>query len=48
MFEYEEKNYYKPIRVGNIWSNDYLEYESSKDKIKHYKLKYNLIKSDHT
>ena len=25
-FEHEEKeNYYKPVRVGNFWSNNYFE-----------------------
>ena len=30
LFEYEEKeNYYKPLRVSNFWSNNYIEYESN-------------------
>ena len=35
-FEYEkvEENYYKPIRVNNIWSNNYIEYKSNGDKNK--------------
>ena len=24
----QEKNYCKPVRVGNFWSNNYIEYES--------------------
>ena len=28
----EEENYYKPVRVSNFWSNNYLEYESSGDR----------------
>ena len=32
LFEYEQENYYKPLRVGNFWSNSYIEYESSGDK----------------
>ena len=24
----EEENYYKPVRVSNFWSNNYIEYES--------------------
>ena len=28
-FEQEEENYYKPVRVGNFWSNNYLEQESN-------------------
>ena len=27
--EKEEQNYYKPVRVSNCWSNNYIEYESS-------------------
>ena len=30
-FEHEEKDYYKPVRVGNIWGNNYIEYESNGD-----------------
>ena len=31
IFEYEkeEENYYKPIRVNNVWSNDYIEYKNN-------------------
>ena len=28
----EEKNYYKPVRVSNFWSNNYIERESHGDK----------------
>ena len=28
-FEHEEENYYKPVRVGNFSSNNYIEYESN-------------------
>ena len=35
LFEQEGKeNYYKPVRVGNIWSNNYIEYESNGDRNK--------------
>ena len=35
LFEHEEKkNYYKPVRVSNFWSNNYFEYESSGDRNK--------------
>ena len=27
----EEENYYKPVRVSNFWSNNYIEYESNDD-----------------
>ena len=30
----EEENYYKPVRVSNFWSNNYLEYESSDNRNK--------------
>ena len=33
-FEKEEENYYKPVRANNIWSNNYIEYESGDDKNK--------------
>ena len=31
-----------------FWSNNYIEYESNSDKIKHYQLKNILNKLDHT
>ena len=35
LFEYkEEENYYKPVRVSNFWSNNYIEYESNSDRNK--------------
>ena len=37
LFEHEqeeEKNYYKPLRVSNFWSNNYIKYESNGDKNK--------------
>ena len=30
----EEENYYKPVRVGNLWSNNYVAYESNGDRNK--------------
>ena len=28
LFEHEEEeNYYKPVKVGKFWSNDYIEYK---------------------
>ena len=27
----EEENYYKPVRVNNFWSNNYIEYKSNID-----------------
>ena len=34
LFEQEEENYYKPVRVNNVWSNNYIEYESDSDRNK--------------
>ena len=35
LFEYEEEeNYYKPVRVSNIQSNNYIEYKSNIDRNK--------------
>ena len=34
LFEYEEEDCYKPVRVGNFWSNNYIEYESNGDRNK--------------
>ena len=43
----KKKNYYKPVRVGNFWSDSYVEYESKIDRNKQYQLKNNLIKLNH-
>ena len=32
--EKEEENYYKPVRVNNSQSNNYIEYKSNGDKNK--------------
>ena len=34
LFEHEEKNYYKPVRANNFWSNNYTEYKSKGDRNK--------------
>ena len=31
---HEEECYYKPVRVGIFWSNNYIEYESNGDRNK--------------
>ena len=31
-FEHEEEDYYKPVRIGNFWSNKYIEYKSKSDR----------------
>ena len=40
----EEDNYYKPIKVGNFWKNDYIEFEINSDKSKSLSVKKYLIK----
>ena len=32
LFEHEEEDYYKPVRVGNFWSNSYIKYKSKDDR----------------
>ena len=32
LLEYEEENYYKPVRVNNFWSNNHIEYKSNGDR----------------
>ena len=35
LFEHEEwKNYRKPVRVSNLWSNNYIAYQSNSDRNK--------------
>ena len=34
LFEHEEEDCYIPLRVGNLWSNNYIEYESNGDRNK--------------
>ena len=34
LFEHEEENYYKLVRVTNFWSNNYIEYRSKSDRNK--------------
>ena len=49
-YEKEEEIYYKPVRVNNSWSNNYIEYKIKGDKnriIEYYQLKNILIKLDH-
>ena len=40
----EEKDYYKPIRVGNFWNKNYIEHESSSDRNKNLSVKEYLDK----
>ena len=34
IFKHKKENYYKPVRVCNFWSNNYIEYESNGDRKK--------------
>ena len=34
LFKLEEENYYKPVRVGNFWSSNYIEYDSNSNRNK--------------
>ena len=34
IFRHKKENYYKPVRVGNFWNNNYIEYESNGDRKK--------------
>ena len=34
LFEHEDENCYKPVRVINFWSNNYIDYESNDDRNK--------------
>ena len=34
----EEENYYKPVAVGNFWSNNYIEYKSYSDIKKNHNM----------
>ena len=47
LFEQEE-NYYKPVRVGNFYSNNYIEYENNGNKIKALSIKEYLDEGNHT
>ena len=42
-FEHEE-NYYKPVRVNNVWSTNNIEYESNSNKNKTISVKKYLNK----
>ena len=34
LFKHEEEKQYKPVRVGNFWSNNYIKYECNSEKNK--------------
>ena len=39
LYKKEEKDYYKPMMVGNFWNSNYIEYESNGDKNKNQSVK---------
>ena len=39
IFEQKEDDYYRPIRAGNFYSNNYIEYESNGDSSKRISVK---------
>ena len=41
----KKRIFYKPVRVSNFWSNNYIEYESSGDKNKTLSVKEYLNKT---
>ena len=47
LFDSAEEDYYKPIRTDNVFSSNYIQYESTGDKDKTLPLKNILIKLDH-
>ena len=44
LFEHEEKNHYKLVKLGNSWSDNYTEYESNSDRNKTLSMKWYLDK----
>ena len=47
LFESDEEEYYKPIRTGNAFSSNCIEYESMEIKTKCFQLKIFLINLNH-
>ena len=47
LFGQQEEVYYRPVRVGNFWNNNYINYESDVDRNKNLSVKeyHNKIKS---
>ena len=47
LFGQQEEGYYRPVRVGNFWNNNYINYESDVDRNKNLSVKeyLNKIKS---
>ena len=47
LFEQEKEDYYKPVRAGNFWSRNDIEYESNRDRNKTLSIEEYLKKLDH-
>ena len=43
LFEHEEENYYKLVRVNNFWSNNYIKYESNSNRDKTLSVEEHLL-----
>ena len=39
LFEQQEEDFYKPVRVRNFWNNNYIEHESNSDRNKSLSVK---------
>ena len=48
LFKHEKEDYYKTVRMGKLWSNNYIKYKSDGDRNKTLSTKSILIKLDHT
>ena len=44
LYEHKREDYYQPLRVGNFWSNSYIEYESNSDRNKTLSIEEHLNK----
>ena len=44
ILEHEKVDYYKPVSISSLWSNNYIEYESNGDRIKTLSVKEYLNK----
>ena len=45
LFQHAEEDYCNPVRVGNFWSNNYIEQESNSDRNKSLSIEEYLIKT---
>ena len=43
----KKKKHYKPVRVHNFWSNNYIEYENNGDRNKTLSVEEYLRRLDH-